>query len=197
MTQESNLKKCSRCCSTIMLEFYEKNRKGEYFKTCNNCRHKEKEYREENKEQITEYTQNKKEQFKQYREENKEQIAETSKQYRETHKDNIAATRKEYNETHKEQIVESRKQYNDEHKLERREYCDNNYDKIMARKDAYAAKCRANPLECPKCGKAVTFKYMIARHQLTYTCQTFGLENKPTWDEWEKKRLEQLAAEKL
>ena len=152
MTQESNLRTCSRCHSTMLLEFYDKNRKGEYFKLCNNCRHKKKEYREENKEEIS-----------------------------------------EYRDTHKEQIAATCKKYNDEHKLERKEYYDNNYDKIMARKDAYAAKCRANPLECSNCGKSV-LKYMVARHQATYTCQTFGMENKPTWDEWEKQRLEQLAS---
>ena len=50
MTQESNLKTCSRCHSTMLLEFYDKNRKGEYFKLCNNCRRKKKDYADTHKE---------------------------------------------------------------------------------------------------------------------------------------------------
>ena len=118
MTQESNLKTCSRCHSTMLLEFYDKNRKGEYYKLCNNCRHKNRE---------------------------------TAKTY-----------------------------------------YDNNFDTVYKCKERFVAKCRANPLECSKCGKSV-LKYMVARHQATYTCQTFGMENKPTWDEWEKQRLDELA----
>lgn len=34
----TELKKCSRCHSKIMLVYYSKNRQNEYFKTCNNCR---------------------------------------------------------------------------------------------------------------------------------------------------------------
>ena len=37
------LKQCSRCHSTCTLEHFEKNRKGEWFSTCNNCRGKDKE----------------------------------------------------------------------------------------------------------------------------------------------------------
>ena len=87
--------------------------------------------------------------------------------------------------------------YRDEHKKERKDYYDNNYDKICKYKDTYAAKCKANPLECSKCGKSVSYKYMYARHQATYTCQTFSMENQPTWDEWEKQRLDELAKQKL
>ena len=32
------LRTCSRCKSTILLKFFERNRKGELFKLCNNCR---------------------------------------------------------------------------------------------------------------------------------------------------------------
>ena len=38
MSENSNLKQCSRCHSNILLDFFEKNRKGELFKTCNSCR---------------------------------------------------------------------------------------------------------------------------------------------------------------
>ena len=46
------LKQCSRCHSTCSLEHYEKNRKSEWFKTCNSCRNNKKEYRNEHKEEI-------------------------------------------------------------------------------------------------------------------------------------------------
>ena len=36
------LKQCSRCHSTCTIEHYEKNRKGEWFKLCNNCRSKKR-----------------------------------------------------------------------------------------------------------------------------------------------------------
>ena len=54
MSENSNLKKCSRCHSNILLEFFEKNRKGELYKTCNSCRGINrdaiKKYRENNTE---------------------------------------------------------------------------------------------------------------------------------------------------
>jgi hypothetical protein len=36
--ENSDLKTCSRCRCTILLKYFKKNRKGQYFKTCNNCR---------------------------------------------------------------------------------------------------------------------------------------------------------------
>ena len=50
MSDNSNFKKCSRCHSNILLDFFEKNRKGELYKTCNNCRNKFKQYYENNTE---------------------------------------------------------------------------------------------------------------------------------------------------
>ena len=38
-----DLKRCSRCGCTLLLKYFEKNRKGELFKTCNGCRGKHKE----------------------------------------------------------------------------------------------------------------------------------------------------------
>ena len=32
------LRKCTRCRSTILLEYFETSRKGELYKSCNNCR---------------------------------------------------------------------------------------------------------------------------------------------------------------
>jgi hypothetical protein len=37
-----NLRVCSRCHSTVLTEYFEKNRKGQWFRTCNSCRDKKK-----------------------------------------------------------------------------------------------------------------------------------------------------------
>jgi len=37
-----SLRTCSRCHSNILLDFFEKNRKGELYKTCNRCNKKKK-----------------------------------------------------------------------------------------------------------------------------------------------------------
>ena len=39
---KEELKRCSHCKSTMLLSYYDKNKKGEYFKTCNTCRYKHK-----------------------------------------------------------------------------------------------------------------------------------------------------------
>ena len=74
------LRKCSRCHSTCTLEHYEKNRKGEWFKLCNNCRGKSRDYigeyrelkGEDNREKAREYA-------IQYRKKNIEKIIEYNK----------------------------------------------------------------------------------------------------------------------
>ena len=38
MNNVETLKKCSRCKSTILLKYFSKNRKGEYFKCCDGCK---------------------------------------------------------------------------------------------------------------------------------------------------------------
>ena len=39
MSDSTNeLRTCSRCKSTILLKYFEINRKGELYKLCNNCR---------------------------------------------------------------------------------------------------------------------------------------------------------------
>ena len=52
----NELKTCSRCKSTILLKHFEINRKGEYFKLCNNCRsskHVSQHVHDYNKQVIT------------------------------------------------------------------------------------------------------------------------------------------------
>ena len=74
------LRKCTRCHSKILLQYFETNRQGELFKSCNNCRgsHKKQqiEYRENNRELL-------KSADAIYRLHNKEKIAEKYKLYRE------------------------------------------------------------------------------------------------------------------
>ena len=41
-TSNNTLKKCSRCKSTILLEYFSKNRKGDYFNCCDNCKNNKK-----------------------------------------------------------------------------------------------------------------------------------------------------------
>ncbi len=58
--QESatDLRRCSKCKSTILLKYFETNRKGELYRTCNNCRKTNKIYQETHKEETkTKYRQ--------------------------------------------------------------------------------------------------------------------------------------------
>ena len=52
------LKQCARCHSIILLKYFDKNRKGEYFKTCDNCRKVDKIRKEENRDEINELINN-------------------------------------------------------------------------------------------------------------------------------------------
>ena len=111
-------------------EYYENNKEQikekqkEYYE--NNKKQvleKQKEYNEKNKEQIKEY-------IKEYNEKNKEQIKEYKKEYR-----------KEYNEKNKEQIKEYRKEYNekkkDKIKEKQKQYNKKNKDKIKEKQKEY------------------------------------------------------------
>ena len=77
MSENSNLKQCSRCHSNILLEFFEKNRKGELYKTCNSCRginrDANKKYRENNTEELNEKS-------RQYRIDNIDKLKEYDRQ---------------------------------------------------------------------------------------------------------------------
>lgn len=47
--EKKELKWCSGCKSTMLLEYFKINRKGEYQKTCIQCAKRRKEYNEKNK----------------------------------------------------------------------------------------------------------------------------------------------------
>ena len=71
------LKQCSRCHSTCTLEHYEKNRKGEWFKLCNNCRSKNREEKNTYRESRGEAHREKERAYaRQYRKNNIEKIEE-------------------------------------------------------------------------------------------------------------------------
>ena len=56
MSENNNLRKCSRCHATKLEEYFSKNTKGEFYKLCDNCRTKSnqssKEWKEKNKETV-------------------------------------------------------------------------------------------------------------------------------------------------
>ena len=84
MTDETeNMRRCIKCKSSLILEQFTINEKGEHHKTCNTCCIKKKEFYETNKEAIAN-------QYKEYRERNKETIAQRDKEYRQEHKEHIA-----------------------------------------------------------------------------------------------------------
>ena len=84
-TTTNELKQCTRCHSTILLKYFETNRKGELYKSCNNCRKNDKRYKDGHKEQTQEY-----------RDSMKEQRIEYDKKYRQDNKDYINQRQKEY-----------------------------------------------------------------------------------------------------
>ena len=93
------LKQCSRCHSICTFEHYEKNRKGEWFKLCNNCRstkrEERKEYRDTHREEVLQ-------QKRDYRRYNQGKIRQANRQYREQHREEIALKQKEYREKQKQ-----------------------------------------------------------------------------------------------
>jgi len=86
--KNEELRKCIRCnCTTLLETYFSKNRKGEWNKTCDNCRAKRKEWRKTP--EMQEYEKAK-------YEKNKEKIALQGKVYRENNKGFIAARGKLY-----------------------------------------------------------------------------------------------------
>jgi prophage antirepressor-like protein len=95
---------------------------------------KSKEYRDKNKEKIAEKQ-------KEYRDQNKEELAEKKKKYYEANKEEISEKHKEYCEANKEELAEKRKEYYDENKEKSKEkskkYRDENKEKIAEKRKKY------------------------------------------------------------
>ena len=105
------LKQCSRCHSTCALEHFEKNRKGEWFKTCNNCR------KRNGKDNKTYYNNHKEELLDKcriYKEQHKEETQQRAKEYREQNQEKIQQSRKTNYENNKDEILEKQKNKRDE-----------------------------------------------------------------------------------
>ena len=62
MSEEKELRKCSRCHATKLTEYFSINAKGELLKTCMNCRNYRNaydiEWRTDNKDKVKEYNKN-------------------------------------------------------------------------------------------------------------------------------------------
>ena len=142
--------RCVSCKRELSEEEFSINPKtGEYYKHCNSCREKDKEYREQNKDKLKEYDkeyreQNKdkiKEKKKKYKEQNKDKLKEYqkeySKEYREQNKDKIKERMKEYYEQNKDKLKEKYKEYREQNKDKIKEYREKNKDRINERKKEY------------------------------------------------------------
>jgi len=66
---------------------------------------------------------------KEYREENKEHITEKKKEYYQENKERLVEKQKEYNQKNKEHIVEYRKEHYQENKEKRKEYYEKNKER--------------------------------------------------------------------
>jgi hypothetical protein len=111
-----------------------------------------KEYRDNNKEKIQEYT-------KEYRENNKEKIKEQQKGYCEDNKEKIQKYMKEYRENNKEKLKDKKKEYmknyNEINKQNHKVYYEDNKEKILEK--------RKEKVKC-ECGYEGT-KSNLKRHQ--------------------------------
>ena len=157
MTAETeNMRRCITCKSSLTLEQFTINKKGEHHKTCNTCCIKKKEFYETHKEAIAN-------QYKEYRERNKETIAQRDKEYRQEHKEHIAERGKEYREKNKEKIAERGREYRakskDKIREKRQEYYENNPDKYIECKNRELARRK---IIC-ECGASYS-KYNVADH---------------------------------
>jgi hypothetical protein len=116
---EQELRKCTSCRSTKLLEtYFSKNVKGQYYKTCDKCRASSKISRDANKETGAKY----------YRD-NKEHILLKNKQYHEANKEHIRENNlKNYNEN------------KDARRQQKRDYYQQNREIVLKREKAYALK---------------------------------------------------------
>ena len=86
-----------------MLEHFEKNRKGEWFKTCNNCRKVNRDS------------------FKNYREEHKEQELQRNRQYRTNNIEALREKGREKDKIRSARRTEERKEYKHKYHQEHKE----------------------------------------------------------------------------
>ena len=92
MGEIMELKQCSRCHSNILLEHFEKNRQGQLFKTCNNCRRVNREL------------------FSNYREQHREKELERNRQYRQNNTERLREYDRERDKIRSPQKCEKKKE---------------------------------------------------------------------------------------
>ena len=126
MGEIMELKQCSRCHSNILLEHFEKNRQGQLFETCNNCRHSHREYRASNIETLREKDRLR---DKLRSGQRTEERREYKHKYHQEHKEEINAKHKERRQT-------------EESKERTRQYLLDNKDKLDAKnKERFTCGC--------------------------------------------------------
>lgn len=172
------LRKCSTCSSTKLLEtYFSKNVKGQYYKTCDKCRVRMKEnkakraeynkkYNIENKERLVE-------QKKKYYDNNKEKILEDVKIYYDNNKDKVADYKKIYRAENKEKIAKHKKKYREENKEEiaekEKKYREENKDKVADRQKKYRVDKRhhcdhnVSKQQCKICCPNGHLKHAVSR----------------------------------
>ena len=147
-------------------EYYEENkeeiaqqRKEYYEENKEEIAQKNKEYYEENKEEIAQ-------QRKEYYEENKDKLLQQRKEHYEENKEEIAQQHKEYYKENKDKLLQKNKEYRENNKKEiaqqRKEYYEENKEKILQKKK--------DKIECDKCGSVVNING-LTRHKRTKKCQ--------------------------
>jgi hypothetical protein len=127
-----------------------------------------KQYAENNKEKLAEYS-------KEWRENNKEKINEQRKEYREANKEKIAERNKKYRENNKEKIKERYENNKEKINKKIKEYREANKKKILERSKKYCKKYYENNKEkviCDHCGCEI-YNKNLKRHQRTNKCINF------------------------
>jgi len=104
---------------------------------------------------------------KEYYEDNKEQILEKAKEYFQVNKEQILEKHKEYHYTHKEHLLEKMKEYRNEHK---EEIAENKKEWYKANKEQLAEKAKEK-YDC-LCGSTLC-KGAKARHEKSIKHQTY------------------------
>ena len=107
--EDTEFRICTRCGSTRLIDYFERNRKGELFESCSDCRNIDKRYYDNHKEEQ-----------KAYRDLMREQLKEKYRLYGETHKEEIKERNIIYREANKEQIKEYHNNYDENHKEQKR-----------------------------------------------------------------------------
>ena len=145
MGENMELKQCSRCHSNILLEHFEKNRQGQLFKTCTNCRQVNRElfnnYREQNREKELEIN-------KQYRQNNLERVREYDRQRDKLRypkrKEELREYKHKYHQEHREKINAKTKErrQTEEYKERIKQYLLDNKEKLDAKnKERFTCGC--------------------------------------------------------